>query len=148
MKLAGLAAMTASCSFGASTLDAGDLVGIWVPQSFDVGGSLEQVETGVNTARPPWMEVNGSIDGVLGCNGFGIASFEVDGDELTLGESFTQLAACLDSDPDNNPMEAEEAFRSIIQAEIVTIAVSGSAMTWEADDVRLVFEPSDSRPSR
>lgn len=66
---------------------------------------------------------------------------------MLAGEWFSELAGCLDSDPANDPMAAENAFQSLIRDRSIAVEVSDAHMTWVARGVTLFFEWAEAPPS-
>lgn len=123
-----------------------DMEGIWQYQSYtaEVVGT-DQVETGVNAVRVPWLEVTTeTMTGNAGCNDF-VGPYQ-QSDEGFTSDLMKNAAWC--GPEDGRLMEAEFAWESVVwQGSSVAVTVDDGRMVWSIGDDRLEFVSVESIPT-
>jgi heat shock protein HslJ len=133
--------LLAGCASSGSDTDA--IRGIWLLESFAVGGATEQVESGVNTADLPWVEIGEALKGDAGCNHFETMSdipYSYDEGLLFAGEGFQTEVACRGNDGEDL-MRVERLLMDTLWGSPVgvRVEVGGGSMTWRAGNTELFF---------
>lgn len=126
-----------------------DIGGNWLLVSFQLDGSTELVEPGVNAAEQPWIEIGTSLRGNGGCNDFesldpGSYSF-IDGVLIT-GEILQTASLCVEN---GSLMRTEDLFFGVMRENTdgIRVRLEGEEMVWIADDIRLVFRKAEALPT-
>jgi hypothetical protein len=134
-------ALAMSCVTACSGGPESEIRGIWVLTAFD---GIE-VELGVNTTGPPWVELSDGLEGNTGCNTFSAVpqdnapAYVIDGDIMYPAEVFQNLMGC-------EPNDAEEAFGSVFGPDGIEVEIQGEQMTWHGNGTVLEFIRADDRP--
>jgi hypothetical protein len=115
--------------------------GRWWLAAIEIGDAREMVEAGANTSGMPWVEINGSLAGFGGCNGFQSRDATLFDWVLEPGEVVTQAVLCRGSDG-SDVMRVERIVHGVLSRGSVQVEVAGEEMTWTSGATRLLFTRS------